>query len=175
MVETYLSKTITATGAISACDENARTLLADKQLLAWILKYSVAEFQDMDIFDIISCIDDEIEVGTRMVDPGLSNLGHIAGSGTVDSVPGEGTIVYDIRFTAYHRGMEMKFLINLEAQKSSAPGKLGYHLENRIIYYLSRMISAQKQVEFFHSDFDNLKNVRSIWICMDQGKAVFPG
>lgn len=29
------------------------------------------------------------------------------------------------------------------------------------------MISAQKQTEFFHSDFDNLKKVRSIWICMD--------
>ena len=33
--------------------------------------------------------------------------------------------------------------------------------------YLARMISAQKQTEFFHSDFDNLKKVRSIWICMD--------
>lgn len=32
---------------------------------------------------------------------------------------------------------------------------------------LARMISAQKQTEFFHSDFDNLKKVRSIWICMD--------
>jgi hypothetical protein len=29
------------------------------------------------------------------------------------------------------------------------------------------MISAQKQTEFFHSDFDHLKKVRSIWICMD--------
>ena len=33
--------------------------------------------------------------------------------------------------------------------------------------YTARMISAQKQTEFFHSDFDNLKKVRSIWICMD--------
>lgn len=40
-------------------------------------------------------------------------------------------------------------------------------MENRIVFYLARMISAQKQTEFFHSDFDNLKKVRSIWICMD--------
>ena len=33
------------------------------------------------------------------------------------------------------------------------------------------MISAQKQTEFFHSDFDNLKKVRSIWICMDNDAA----
>ena len=31
------------------------------------------------------------------------------------------------------------------------------------------MISAQKQTEFFRSDYDNLKKVRSIWICMDNG------
>ncbi len=55
----------------------------------------------------------------------------------------------------------------MEAQKSTNSGKLGYHLENRIVFYLARMISAQKQTEFFHSDFDNLKKVRSIWICMD--------
>lgn len=32
------------------------------------------------------------------------------------------------------------------------------------------MISAQKQTEFFHSDFDQLKKVRSIWICMDSNR-----
>lgn len=32
------------------------------------------------------------------------------------------------------------------------------------------MISAQKQTEFFHSDFDNIKKVRSIWICIDNGE-----
>ena len=60
-------------------------------------------------------------------------------------------------------------LINIEAQKSSRVSKLGYHLDNRIIYYLGRMISSQKEVEFTKSDYDNLKAVRSIWICMDAG------
>jgi predicted transposase/invertase (TIGR01784 family) len=32
------------------------------------------------------------------------------------------------------------------------------------------MISAQKQTEFYHSDYDNLKKVRSIWICMDNSE-----
>lgn len=66
----------------------------------------------------------------------------------------------------------MKFLVNVEAQRSTAPSKLGYHLENRIIFYLARMISAQKQTEFFHSDFDNIKKVRSIWICIDNGDSI---
>lgn len=121
----------------------------------------------MDIRDIMECIGDDIEIGTKFVDAGLSNLGRVKETITEDNVPGEGVIYYDIRFTAYHREKELRILINIEAQKSSDVGKLGYHLENRIIFYLARMISAQKQTEFFHSDFDNLKKVRSIWICMD--------
>lgn len=66
-------------------------------------------------------------------------------------MPGEGVIFYDIRFTAYVKDSEIKILINIEAQRSTDPGKLKYHLEDRIIFYLARMVSAQKQTEFFHS------------------------
>ena len=118
----------------------------------------------------MSSIGDDIDIGTKPLDAGLSNLGRINLSNTEDNVPGEGKIFFDIRFSAYHREMEMKFLVNVEAQRSTAPSKLGYHLENRIIFYLARMISAQKQTEFFHSDFDNIKKVRSIWICIDNGE-----
>ncbi len=168
MSDTYLSHAITATNdAGAAYDANAKYLLADKQVLAWILKYAVSEFFDMDIPAIISCIEDTIEIGSKPVDPGLSGTGRVSGTATEDHIPGEGLIFFDIRFSAYLMNKEIKFLINVEAQKSSAPAKLGYHLENRILFYLSRMVSAQKQTEFFHSDFDSLKRVRSIWICMD--------
>lgn len=157
MTETYLAQAVAAADESGSYDTNAKFLLADKQILARILKYAVREFQDMEMEDIIFCISEEIEVGTRSVDPGLSNLGRIMESNAEDNVPGEGRIYYDIRFSAWHKGMEMKFLINVEAQRSTDPGKLGYHLENRILYYLARMVSAQKQTEFFHSDFDSLK------------------
>lgn len=169
MSPTYLSQAVDATNdSRAAYDANVKYLLADKQILSRILKYAVCEFQDIEIDDIISCIGDDIEIGTTPIDPGLSKLGRVRQTHTEDNVPGEGLIFYDIRFTAYIKEQEIKFLINIEAQKSSDPAKLGYHLENRILYYLARMISAQKQTEFFHSDFDNLKRVRSIWICMDQ-------
>ena len=166
MAGTYLAQAIAATNEASFYDTNVKYLLADKQILAWILKYAVKEFRDMEIREIISCIGDDIEIGIRPVAPGLSNLGRVQGANTEDSVPGEGTVYYDIRFTVYHRGMAIRFLINLEAQKWTEPSKLGYHLENRIIFYLSRMVSAQNQTEFFKSDYDSLKPVRSIWICL---------
>ena len=167
MTETSLSQAIDASNDASRYDANVKFLLADKQILARILKYAVSEFAGMRIGDIMECIEGDIEVSERLLDPGLSNTSRISGSGTEDNVPGEGRIFYDIRFTAYHKKAEMKFLVNIEAQKSSNAGKLGYHLENRIIFYMARMISAQKNTEFFHSDYDSLKRVRSIWICMD--------
>lgn len=171
MIETNLAQTVNATNdSGSAYDTNVKYLLSDKQILSWILKYTIEEFQEMSIEDIIGCIGDDIEIGTRLVDAGLSNFGRVKGTVTEDNVPGEGIIYYDIRFTAYIKKAEIKILINIEAQKSSDHSKLGYHLENRIIFYLARMISAQKQTEFFHSDFDNLKKVRSIWICMDNNE-----
>jgi len=149
MIETNLAQTVRAAGdSGSAYATNVKYLLADKQILSRILKYAVEEFQDMDINDIMGCIGDDIEIGTKAVDAGLSNLGRVKGTVTEDNVPGEGIIYYDIRFTAYHKEREMKILLNIEAQRSSEPGKLGYHLENRIVYYLARMISAQKQTEY---------------------------
>ena len=170
MADTNLAQAVEATNASSSYDTNIKFLLADKQILARILKYAVSEFKDMTIEDIMASIGDDIEIETRPLDAGLSNLGRVNTTNTEDSIPGEGKIVFDIRFTAYHIETEMKFLVNLEAQRSSDSAKLGYHLENRIIFYLARMISAQKQTEFFHSDYDNLKKVRSIWLCLSNSE-----
>lgn len=170
MAETNLAQAVEAANDFSSYDTNIKLLLADKQILARILKYAVQEFKEMTVSDIMSSIDDDIDIGTKPLDAGLSNLGRINLSNTEDNVPGEGKIFFDIRFSADHREMEMKFLVNVEAQRSTTPSKLGYHLRNSIIFYLARMISAQKQTEFFHSDFDSIKKVRSIWICMDNGE-----
>ena len=170
MAETNLAQAVEAAENLSRYDTNVKYLLADKQILARILKYAVSEFYDMSVNDIINCISNDIEIGSKPVDAGLTNLGRISGTNTEDGIPGEGKIFYDIRFSAYFQNAEIKILINVEAQKSSDPSKLGYHLENRILFYLSRMVSAQKQTEFYHSDYDSLKKVRSIWICMDNSK-----
>ena len=38
---------------------------------------------------------------------------------------------------------------------------------NRAIFYVSRLISSQKERDFWHSDYDDIKRVFSIWICMN--------
>ena len=173
--ETYISKTLSALGdGVAKVDEKIKALLADKQILARILKYSVEDFKEYDILEIINRIE-EVEILEVPVDAGLSHkskneFGKISGSNTEDNVPGEGVIYYDIRFNVTKGKKRIKVLINIEAQATTSVSRLGYHIENRMTYYLSRMISAQKEQEFFGSDYDKIKEVISIWICMDARK-----
>ena len=173
--ETFISKTLSALGdGVAKVDEKIKALLADKQILARILKYSVEEFKEYDILEIINRIE-EVEILEVPVDAGLSyksknEFGKISGSNTEDNVPGEGVIYYDIRFNVTKGKKRIKVLINIEAQATTSVSRLGYHIENRMTYYLSRMISAQKEQEFFGSDYDKIKEVISIWICMDARK-----
>ena len=87
--------------------------------------------------------------------------------GTEDIDADDGKIVYDIRFPLYYNNRTIKFLVNVEAQRSTSNNKLGYHIESRIAYYMARMVSSQKNVEFIKSNYDELKDIYSIWICMD--------
>ena len=172
-MESYLSKTIRNTSYASKMYDNViKELFADKQVLANILKYTLDEFMDMSIPDIIAEMDNPV-ISKVEVDPGCTNTSNTSDPGKIektseeDNVIGEGKIVYDIRFSVYHGDDKIKILMNLEAQNLSKPGNLGYDLDNRIIYYLCRMISAQKEVEFKHSEYNKIKAVRSIWICLD--------
>ncbi len=68
-------------------------------------------------------------------------------------------------FFAIVSGRErMKLIINVEAQKSFYPG---YDIVTRAIFYCARLLSAQCGTEFTPKNYDDIKKVYSIWICMD--------
>ena len=151
-------------------DQSIKELLADVQILARILKYTVSELEEASIEEIISCIDEsQIEIGCIPIEPGLTNYGKVQAFAAEDTVLNEGTIYFDIRFPVHYGKEAIKIIINIEAQNRTRASELNYHLENRIIYYLSRLISSQKNVEFFNSDYDSIKKIYSIWICTGTG------
>ena len=75
MADTNLAQAVDVTNYASSYDTNIKFLLADKQILARILKYAVQEFKDMDIGAIMAGIGDDINVGTKALDAGMSNMG----------------------------------------------------------------------------------------------------
>lgn len=167
--QTHLGDTIDAADNFKVrYDKSVKEILADVQVLARIVKHTVSEAENLSIDEIIGCIDaGSIRIGTVPITPGLTNAGKVESTGTEDSVLNEGYVTYDIRFLLVIKANMLEIIINVEAQKSTDFKKLGYHLESRIVYYLARLISSQKSIDFAKSEYDNIKKVYSIWICMD--------
>lgn len=170
-MENSLAVAINVADSKAEYDENIKNILSEKEVLAWILKSTTSEFEELSIAEIMECIEGEAEVSTVKVNPGESSDSKdsqkkIIGLKNEDKVPNEGAIAYDIRFYAYVPGKDkrIKIILNLEAQKNFYPG---YQIVTRGVFYGGRMISAQLDTEFEIPKYDELKKVYSIWVCMD--------
>ncbi len=168
-MDTQLKSDIIKSGSEAQYDECCKQLLSNKQVLAWILKYSAVEYKDCTLEEIINYIEGEPQISSVAVDAG-ETAESIKGLNTEDSVINEGKITYDLRFEAVAPGTDdeaIQLIINVEAQNAFKPN---YPLLKRAVYYCSRMISAQKGLEFFKSEYNKIKKVYSIWICTNPPK-----
>jgi len=147
-------------------DTNIKRLLAEKIILAHILSGTVPESADMEPEKIVPLIEGDPNLEEISLYPGKTNMPGIVGLGNEDTVPNEGKITFDIRFSvrAPKDDRLLKMIIDVEAQKNYYPG---YDLVTRGLFYAARMLSAQLDTEFTASNYDDIKKVYSIWICMD--------
>ena len=163
----YSSK---ATDQKAQYDASAKRLLGQKIMLAHILIRVVDEFKGMDADTVASLIEGEPYISQIPVEPGLMNKEavdartgeRIVGLNTKSSEIDEGKVYFDIIFYVRMRDGLAKMIINLEAQKDE-PGE--YEILNRAVFYVSRLISSQKERDFENSSYDDIKCVYSIWIC----------
>lgn len=163
-----LRKTLQATEKIQEYDTSIKFILSQKIILAHILAGTVKELKGKTPEEILPYIEGDVQVDSAFVEPGLSNgKVRIQGSNTQDTIPGEGSVTYDVKFYVRYpqaKGKQrIKLLIDIEAQKDFYPS---YDLVTRGIYYAARQISSQKEVEFTKSEYNDIKKVYSIWICL---------
>ena len=151
-------------------DAQCKLVLSQKEVLAWILQGVAEEFALLSREEIKACIEGMPGISSVSVAPGGTG-GRITGLETESRIEGEGRVVYDIRFPANlpGHGRLVRLLIDVEAQKDYYPG---YQLPTRGIFYGARMISSQLGTEFSGSNYDGLKKVYSIWICMGVPKKI---
>ncbi len=182
MEELQAERVITSAGTAietmrDAYDAEVREFLAEKRVLAVILKSCVKEFQNCSLTEIAdACIEGmpqvhEIGVDKDTAHPAvdlppvrISAGDKITAVANEDTSKSEGSIRYDIRFLAAAPGAKepIRLIINVEAQRKYHPG---YPVVRRGVYYAARMISAQKSVEFTGDHYEDIKKVYSIWIC----------
>ncbi len=165
--KTYLAEAIETAGMKAQLDARAKKIVADKSVLSRIIKYTVDELKDYTLEEIAAAIEG-IEIAAIPVYPGMVKTEAIVGMPTEDVVPNEGKVTYDIRFCVLlPKGERIKLILNIEIQKDSYPG---YDLVTRAVFYCARMISAQLNTEFNDSNYDDIKKVYSIWLCLNSPK-----
>ena len=169
--ESTLAKMISTAGEKAAYDNACKRLLANKIILAWILKSCLQEYRDYEVSEIASkYIEGEARISEVSVHPDEDAMSRqITGLNTEDSTIHEGTVTYDIRFRAIvpGTGENISLIINIEAQNDFYPG---YPIVKRNLYYCCRLVSSQYGTEFTNSHYEKIKKVYSIFICMNPPK-----
>ena len=169
-MDTEIKNAVSATDQDAQYDDKAKRLLGNKSILAHILVKTVDEFKGMDPKDAVSYIEGEPFIGVVPVEPGLTNIEReengqrIVGLNTENAEINEGLIRFDIIFYVRMKDGISQVILNVEAQKDEPTG---YHILNRAVFYVSRLVSSQKERDFVKTNYNDIKRVFSIWVCMN--------
>ena len=151
-------------------DDKAKRLLSNKIILAHILIKTVDEFRGMNPKDVVPYIEGDPFVSVVPVEPGLTNAEkekvgqRIVGINTENAEVNEGLIRFDIIFYVRMKDGISQVIVNLEAQKDEP---ISYYILNRAVFYVSRLVSSQKERDFVKTNYNDIKRVFSIWVCMN--------
>jgi hypothetical protein len=176
-LNTEIANAVNAAGDKAQYDTRVKRLLAQKSILAHILVKTVDEFKGMKPEDVVKYIEGEPSISVVPVELGLANMEktdatgqRIVGLNTENAEINEGLVRFDIIFyvrmpsiVGRKNGLS-QIIVNIEAQKDEPTE---YKILNRAIFYVSRLISSQKERDFVNTNYDDIKQVFSIWICMN--------
>ncbi len=170
-MNTEIANAVNAAGDKAQYDTRVKRLLAQKSILAHILVKTVDEFKGMKPEDVVKYIEGEPSISVVPVEPGLANMEktdatgqRIVGLNTENAEINEGLVRFDIIFYVRMKNGLSQIIVNIEAQKDEPTE---YKILNRAIFYVSRLISSQKERDFVNTNYDDIKQVWSIWICMN--------
>lgn len=170
-MNTEIANAVNAAGDKAQYDTRVKRLLAQKSILAHILVKTVDEFKGMKPEDVVKYIEGEPSISVVPVEPGLANMEktdatgqRIVGLNTENAKINEGLVRFDIIFYVRMKNGLSQIIVNIEAQKDEPTE---YKILNRAIFYVSRLISSQKERDFVNTNYDDIKQVFSIWICMN--------
>ena len=157
------------TEEMDALDKQSKKILQYKEVLAIILKETVEEYQGYSEAEIVEFIEADSITEETEVSGGRTNT-KIVGATTEFAELGERTSNFDIAFRAKNPRLSggdvvVNLYIDIEPQKNY---RLGYPIEKRGIYYLSRRLCSQLDVVTEKTDYNQLEKCYTIFICRDR-------
>lgn len=137
-MNTEIANAVNAAGDKAQYDTCVKRLLAQKSILAHILVKTVDEFKGMKPEDVVKYIEGEPSISVVPVELGLANMEKTDATG--------------------------QRIVGLNTENAEINEGL---VRFDIIFYVSRLISSQKERDFVNTNYDDIKQVFSIWICMN--------
>ena len=137
-------------------DSAFKEIMSDSSILSNVLEPLIDEFNGKDVEYIKQCL--PIEEGNRKIVKLDTEFG----------IDGQFPVRLDNVFEVKIPGGEaMTIIINLEGQTNNRPD---YFIEDRALYYATRLIQSQKGRYFDSDHYENMRKVMSIWVMMDPVK-----
>lgn len=164
-MENQLGNTLSTEGARAYLDRTVKKLLSIRYVLAYIMTHAIREYRQCTIEEAMDAIDGDPIISRKDLRSGRIEPESVATRATESSSSEKGRIYYDIVFYAFApSGERQKLWINLEYQDNYYPG---YDLVPRGIFYCARLLSDELGKEFTPENYDDVKKVYSVWICMN--------
>jgi hypothetical protein len=173
-VNTKIKEVMVSTEDGTKYDDKAKKILGNKHILSRILVGTVEPLKHMTPDEVYNLIEGDPIISKVPVNPGRTNRKmrtgkgeQIVGLNTEDSEIDEGYISYDVIVYVRLPDGRLQIIVNVESQKDEPKA---YMILNRVIFYICRLVSSQKERDFKNWHYNDLKSVYSIWVCMDTGE-----
>lgn len=151
---------------IEGLDAQSKTLLRNTEVLAVILRETVAEYKGYSRKEVIDFIETDSITNTKEVSQGRTNT-QVRGDNVEFVQLNEKTSLFDLAFRARNpvlstETMQISLHVDIESQKTYKPG---YPVEKRGLYYLARQLTSQLSLITERTDYSQLgKNYQNIII-----------
>ncbi len=163
--KTYTADKVDMAKEIASYDKNAKMLISDPPILAYILSRTVPELRGMPTDEIIRRMG-ERHISAAPLEPGMTKM-KLDELNTEQSEANEGTTFFDVLFTVVHmddRDIDTYLYIDVEIQRDEY---VGYDILPRAVFYCGRLLSMQYGMDVTYKDYGGLKKVYSIWLCLN--------
>ncbi len=149
-------------------DIHSKTILCHPEVLAVILRDTVAEYRSYTWQEIKDFIETDTIASSMEVSPGRTNTSIRKDSAEYYHL-NEKTSNFDLAFRARNpqlstKDIQVNLHIDVEPQKTY---RTDYPIEKRGMYYLARRLSSQLSLILQGTDYNQLSKCYSIFICRD--------
>ena len=157
-------------------DPLIKRIFSNQEVLAWLIVHFIDEYRGCDVQEVMEKYLPQVrlDIGRIPVHPGEALPESIPTGNVEDKQLAERTAMFDVVLmlpSPTRPGRSIGVVIDIEVQKKGDPG---YPIESRMVYYLCRSVSRQRDVTFKGSDYGDICKCYSLWFCPRLAKGESP-